>query len=406
MVDDSLQRSFHLEGRHPSTTIAASPREPAGALSRFLRRSGRPNSGKNGAPQTSGPMPAEEQVTDIPLWKRKTTHSGLFFSLAGLALAGTAIHMAAYQQREDLTVLRFATDFMMFLATTFFSVGIVSFILDMKGWKEYFEMGLMRIVLRSEFLKKLNSGALKTYQVDVFKRVYDKDDIDQEGRFLRYCLDHIHDYIVQPYREEIRQILKLKPVSPDCLEVLETLRYICRAGRGGIQEHIKWETNKETIDVQDISFELYPPKKKGGRKPVVLNRDAITKNPPNPDGTISYEYKLDEYRQDDRLEVAIHVRYTVDAAKFCTWRMAFPSRCVDILIMHPPQFEIQFIPFLLDHQPDYVKINADSYSATFDSWIMPMSGFAWRLYPADNTQAGVPSRSQEVLPGPTPLPAG
>lgn len=402
MVEDSLQRSFHLEGKHPSTATAAVPQEPARALFRLFRRSGPGKSGE--PPQTSGPMQDEEQVTDVPLLRRKTTSSGILFSLAGLAFASIAIHMASHQRREELTIPMFITDFIMFLATTSLSVGIVSFILEMKGWKEYFELGLMRIVLRSEFLKKLNPGALKTYQVDVFKRVYEKDDIDQEGRFLRYCLDHIHDYIVQPYREEIRQILKVEPVSPDRLEVLETLRYVCRAGRGGIQEHIQWETNEETIDVQDITFELYPPKRKGERKPVILNKDTITKNPSNPYGAFSYEYKLDEYRQDDRLEVAIHVRYTVDAAKFCTWRMAFPSRSVDILIMHPPKFGIQFIPFLLDHQPDYVKRNADSYSATFDSWIMPMSGFAWRLYPADKTQAihsetGGDSRSDSIPAG-------
>lgn len=191
--------------------------------------------------------------------RKKTTLWGVAFCTSGVLLALFAVYVNALEQPADRTLMKVSLDLLLFGATTLLSLGLVSMILDMQSWKDYFEDGLMNIVLRPAYLERLSPDQLTDYQIEVFKKYHKRDDIDQEGRFLRYCLNSIHKYIVEPYREEIREALRITVDSPDRLRLAETLSYVCRTGQDGIQEKIIWGTNEETLDVESLRFEVQIP---------------------------------------------------------------------------------------------------------------------------------------------------
>lgn len=328
---------------------------------------------------------------------KKTTRWGASFCALGLALAALALYVSDVEKPPGRTIASVSLDLVLFGATTLLSLGLVSMILDTEGWRDYFERGLTNIVQRPGFLKTLKPEQLTEYQIEVFKKYYDREDIDQEGRFLRYCLGHIHKYIVEPYREEIRAELRVDADSPERLRISETLSYICRVGKVGIQERLVWGMNEETLAVESLRFELQVP-------PEVLVPQALpdkrvwtqgelqTETAGEKNGLPEFVLDLKPFQQVDRLGVTIHATYFVDRSRFNTWRMIVPSRHVDVSIVYPRDLRLQFIPFLLDTTPDHRTDDAGFYSVEFRSWIMPWSGFAWKLLP------GEPAQEQAVLP--------
>ncbi len=328
--------------------------------------------------------------------RKKTTLWGVAFCTSGVLLALFAVYVNALEQPADRTLMKVSLDLLLFGATTLLSLGLVSMILDMQSWKDYFEDGLMNIVLRPAYLERLSPDQLTDYQIEVFKKYHKRDDIDQEGRFLRYCLNSIHKYIVEPYREEIREALRITVDSPDRLRLAETLSYVCRTGQDGIQEKIIWGTNEETLDVESLRFEVQIPPSYMGElsdfNQLAWTREELDRKETN--GLVNYELSLKPFRKVDRLDVTVQATYLVDSNRFNTWRMVVPSRHVDIAIVYPKELELQFIPFLLDTKPDHHTSAPGFFSVEFRSWIMPWSGFAWTLFP---------SKSAKIEPLTSPL---
>lgn len=319
---------------------------------------------------------------ETAFWKKKTTiWGGTFCAMAGI-MAMFAVYLNTVVRPADGSLGKASLDLLQFGATTLLSLGLVSMILDMKSWKEYFENGLINIMLRPDYLKTQSKEKLTEYQIEVFKKYYEREDIDQEGRFLRYCLGHIHKFITEPYREEIRENLLIEQESSDRMRVSETLRYICRTGEGGIQERLAWGANEETLQLESLRFELHPPPGYPGTfRKLAWDKGELETSL---EGNLPvYWLDLGPFRQVDKLRVKIQATYFVDARRFSTWRMIVPSRDVEVTIRYPEELRLQFIPFLLDSKPDHQKDDPGFYLTEFDSWIMPWSGFAWKLFPRE-----------------------
>jgi hypothetical protein len=334
---------------------------------------------------------------EIPFWKKKTTIWGVLFCALGGVMALVAEHLNIVLQPAARSFARASLDLLQFGATTLMSLGLVGMILDMKGWKEYFENGLINIMLRPDYLKTQSKEKLTEYQIEVFKKYYKREDIDQEGRFLRYCLGHIHKFITEPYREEIRENLLIEQESPDRLRVSETLRYVCRSGEGGIQEKLAWGANEETLKLESLRFEVHPPP--GHPWNLKKTEWEVSDLEVSQEGNLPvYWLSLEPFRQVDNLRVKIQASYFVDPKRFSTWRMIVPSRDVEVTIRYPEELRLQFIPFLLDSKPDHQKDDPGFYHTEFDSWIMPWSGFAWKLFPREAAKLS-------LLPGELEKPA-
>lgn len=326
-----------------------------------------------------------ESSAKIEIGRRTLWGTG--FVIAGLLLAALAVYLNFLvdpSRPVGRSAAQLFFEMLILVGMAFFSMGLFSVILDLKSWKDYFEAGLRRIVLQPEYLKTLSPERLREHQVDIFKTYYSDSDIDHEGRFLRYCLEHIHRYLMQPYRERIYDKITVKPAGPSLFRVTDKLTYACRRIDGSIQSRVFWQANsREVLKMEDLRVQLrWPRGHKEADRRVILGIQDLTEKQLH-DGSLLFEYDLSQHRQVDGLVVEAEATYLVHDASFNTWRMADPSRDVELRISYPTDLKIQFLPYLIDHDPDEVQDDPGLFIARFKSWIMPKSGFAWKLLPVD-----------------------
>jgi hypothetical protein len=133
--------------------------------------------------------------------------------------------------------------------------------------------------------------------------------------------------------------------------------------------------------MESLYVELRPPRKQAGEKRrILLGIDDLEVHE-QPDGSVCYEYDLSPYRSMDSLRVQVVATYIAHQAHFNTWRMVVPSREVELSISYPQEYELQLLPFLLDTEPFEQSDDPGSFTIAFNSWVMPKSGFAWKLLP-------------------------
>ncbi len=312
----------------------------------------------------------------VDLFARRTALWGVALALAGVAMAGVSVWARSADFRQ------LVLEMVLISGMAFFSMGLFGIILEMKSWKKYFESGLREIVLQPDFLRKLNPKELIAYQVGVFRTYYGYEDIDKEEGFLRYCLNHIHRYMAEPYREEIRDEIEVTCLDPARIRIRDDLSYVCRPGKEGLQDRLVWQGNaKELLEMESLYVELRPPRKQAGEKRrILLGIDDLEVHE-QPDGSVCYEYDLSPYRSMDSLRVQVVATYIAHQAHFNTWRMVVPSREVELSISYPQEYELQLLPFLLDTEPFEQSDDPGSFTIAFNSWVMPKSGFAWKLLP-------------------------
>jgi hypothetical protein len=191
--------------------------------------------------------------------------------------------------------------------------------------------------------------------------------------------------------------------GPSTLRIRDHLSYVCRKARGLIQERVAWQANSlEVLQIESLSLELLRPAEDGGghRRIALLGIEdlVITKEA---DGSVTYEYDLGEWRHLDGLKVIFNASYTAETAAFYTWRMMDPSDNVELSISYPTSLKMQFKPFLLEPQPTATIDDPGFFQVVFDSWIMPRSGFAWKLLaPGVAAKVGI----AQAVPAQTPVP--
>jgi len=319
---------------------------------------------------------------------------GLTLSLVGLLTASISIYLSGLVEASSRSFPHLLFDVLTLIGMAFFSMGIFSILLDTKGWKEYFEAGLKDIILQPEYLKTLSPEKLREHQIDILKTYYQDADIDREGRFLRYCLEHVHRYVVQPYRECIDDRIKVDLLDASLLRITDTLTYKCRRAGGGIQNRVFWQANsREVLVIEDLKMELrWPREPKEARRKINFDMTELVPKH-KPDGSLYFEYDLSPHSQVDGLIVKIEAVYLVHQASFSTWRMSEPSRDVELSIDYPPEYELQFLSYLLDDEPDDQRHDRGFFYSRYRSWIMPKSGFVWKLLPRD-----LPSRVRSEGP--------
>lgn len=267
----------------------------------------------------------------ITLWR-------VFFCFAGLALAiGAAVLHHAFKP-PDLSFPYMGLRLMDALGLALFVMGMLTLVLDLKHWKEYFEHRLSDVVVGQDYLKELSSQALLKQQIKVFQIYYHDEKISDSG-FVRYCLDKIHGYIVTPYRSDVHDYITISKAGPGRYRVENDLRYVLRKAGGRIQERIGWQANgMEVIQMESLTMDLLGPKPNEevldhvGIDGFLCKEDA--------DGSLTYEYSLERYKDKDGILVKIRAEYYVEPSAFYTWRMIDPSERVELSIHYPPDLTI------------------------------------------------------------------
>lgn len=304
----------------------------------------------------------------------------------------------------EFTAFYLGLKFLEALGLALFVMGLLTLVLDLKHWKEYFEHRLSNIVVGQEYLRELSPEALQKHQIKVFQLYYHDEAISDSG-FVSYCLNKIHGYVVTPYRSNVHDLITINRDAAGHMRVENNLRYELRKAGGRIQSRIGWQANsQEVLQMNELTLELVSPGEGAGSGQVLKRIDIEGfKREDEPDGSVTYTYDLEPYKDLDGLAVKIKADYYVEPSAFYTWRMIDPSEKVELYIKYPADLKLQFKPFLLEQQPVHQIQDQGFFNINFDSWIMPRSGFVWKLLSAD-VPARVMTPDKALIDNPAPQP--
>jgi hypothetical protein len=310
--------------------------------------------------------------------------SRIAFCVVGLSCAVAASVAQDVYHPPEMSWMSLGLKLLDALGVSLLIMGLLTSVLELPHWKEYFEHRLSDVIVGQEYLRELRPEALLKQQVKVFQIYYHDEQISDSG-FVSYCLRKIHGYVVKPYRSNVHDYIRISKAGPDLLRIENDLRYVLRKAGGRIQKRVGWQANSmEVVRMDELKLDLVWPdsSEKAGQvlahaemKDFALNED--------PDGSLSYEYSLEPYKDLDGLIVNIRAEYLVEPSAFYTWRMIDPSDRVELNIKYPSDLKIQFKHFLLEKTASHEIRGADFFHVTFDSWVMPRSGFAWKLLSPD-----------------------
>lgn len=308
---------------------------------------------------------------------------GIGLGVAGLLIAALSLQLGVPAVPSQPAPLRLLLDLLILVGMTLFALGVLGVILGRKSWKSYFEESLREVVLQPHYLKSLSPEGLRDHLIEIFKAEHGDEDIGREDRFLRYCLDHVHKYLSSPYRENLYVDIAVEAASPSTLKIRERIDYTCRQAAGGLPDSIEWQAaSREVLSVEELKIGLRWPRGHPEARPKMsLGMEQIERET-LPGGGLRFKQDLGGLGAVDGLLVCVEAAYLVSPSTFNTWRLTEPARQVDVTISYPMDLDLQYFPCMLTCEPDTCEPGRGSLSVRFDSWVLPGSGFAWKLVPA------------------------
>lgn len=342
--------------------------------------------------------------------KKKLIFWGISLSLAGLVVIFITIiieqYLSDYGASQGKQISFLAMAFLKLfenLGGALIILGLVSIITDFNEWREYFQKRLAETVVRRDYLKTLDDRALIDLQTDTLKAFFKADDIDRKGSFLEYFYEKIRDYIGSPYREDSNVTMDVKFTgSEDTLLIDETITYKCKKVGKYIQDDIQWFYGEnDVIDVSDYYLEVEIPKNIyqsedfKSRYPEITEQKTSFKSKDKVmkkiDSKYGFEFSLKKYKEIDGLKIKIKAKYIIDKHTYLTWRWTRPCNRIKIVIIYPKELKIWTEIFGIDNDELDEQKEDKYYSLTYDSWMLPFSGFTFQLRPKKlDSESGKP----------------
>jgi hypothetical protein len=188
----------------------------------------------------------------------------------------------------------------------------------------------------------------------------------------------LHGYISAPYREAVSAEIVVQGEVDDCLIIRDRVQYTCRAAANTIQERVTWQPDPDEFEsVEYLRIEAQHPahhERRGDRVVIFDSKEAgvdVTREP--------VDCSLEGYRDIDGLVIHIDAQYAVLRERLQYWEMAHPTRNFEFTVVFPDTFELQLKPMVLHDALCNRFISATYGRVTYDSWMLPSAGVAWRL---------------------------
>jgi len=305
------------------------------------------------------------------------TQQGTLLSLLGMLVVFAAILWGTGANAE------LGKTFFLWLQTigiTLFAFGLFSIIVESKNWRNYFESRLKEIVVDHSYLNSLGVEKLKVLQIDVMKAFFKNPHIDKEKSFLKFFNDNLHCYISEPYREDVSTEVIFLGEEGNCYKFFDRVSYVCRKTGDTIQKEVKWRADPgefEKVYGVEISIKYPSHHCENGKSISIHKADDLENVDPV---KIEISESLEDYKDIDGLSVIVTSKYAVNKDRFQYWQMAHPTKNLDITIKYPEEMKMQYKQLVLN--PEMCQITEqDGYlKIKYDSWMLPLSGLAWRFY--------------------------
>jgi hypothetical protein len=281
--------------------------------------------------------------------------------------------------------------------------GLFNLFIELPGLRKYFLERMKELVLDQAYLGSLSEEELEKLQFNVHKAHFRNDDIAQEGGFLRFLYQDIYKYINVPYRERVTLEIRYDKRSENLFVAHDRLTYICRMSGGLIIPAILWSNDPGEIEeVQELRVQIKYPQdhsKRGevetigelrddklfyyrdrGGKMVAKAGSAGKLDLVGSELSINRE---ESYENVDRLKVMVDAVYTFRANRFLYWLMSYPTKDFSLTLKFPDSHIVQAATFINNEHVGELTRERGYYSFSYNSWMIPQSGVAWRLIPAE-----------------------
>jgi len=316
-------------------------------------------------------------------------HTLLMFTL-GLVGIFAAAYLAENMMPISGSLLSAFAASLTAISVSFIGLSIFNFALDSKNWRDYFSERIKEVIIENDYLNTLDQEILKEMQTRLLKAQFKNQAIDKEGSFLNYFHLHLHQFISNPYREDVSTevLMQLHPDNSELFQVTDKVRYICRASGGKIQTHISWKPDEgEFKEVQSLKITIQFPlhHKDAGNKEVIYSRegDELKK-----DLEQGIKESLEKYQNIDYLVVTTESVYIVELGKFQYWQMAHSTKNFEITITYPSTCKIQFKTLVLENAVSQITESIGYLKFGYSSWALPYSGLAWLVSKNSITSLG------------------
>jgi hypothetical protein len=276
-------------------------------------------------------------------------------------------------------------------------LGSIGILLEFPDWKNYFQKEIEKIIVDQEYLRKMDKAQLIALQTNALKAFFKTDDIDRKDSFLHFFHSRIHGYIGSPYRQDVRDVIKItySDGRTDQVQVEETVSYRCGRVGDQIQDEVKWvetgtaqvkqmKISKYDIEIQVPPAEFADPKFRQ-RHPNVTQQRFVFSSTDNPNRLhytgpgIGFALSLKDYEGVDDLHVTTHVTYTTPTRMLFTWTMSHPTKGLTGTIAYPEDQELIANVFGLTEEQVNMEHKPGMFTVAYDSWLVPDTGFAFQL---------------------------
>src|SRR6185295_2140355 len=169
--------------------------------------------------------------------RSRVVRAGLISVLIGLFLLAIGISLDPLLASLPRMLGEIAHHLLRDIGIGFIILGVFNFMLSHSDWQGYFEDRLRGIVVEQSYLDRLEKVELKRLVRAAIKAQAPGAAIDREGGFLEYFEDHLHRFIVEPYRENATAEIIFREVEEgkDVLEVIDKFSYTARPVGGVVQ---------------------------------------------------------------------------------------------------------------------------------------------------------------------------
>lgn len=272
-------------------------------------------------------------------------------------------------------------DLIQSLGIALIGFGLFGILVGTKNWREYFAERLKEVVLEQKFLETMDLDALRDLQTRVMKAFFRDQSIDREGSFLNYFQTNLLKFVSEPYREDVMSELELREVENDSFIMHDRIMYTCRKAGGILQKKVSWRPDpgefEDVVSLKiSIKFPYNHPRK--GEVEVLCECPEGIHEGKNLEETM-VTCSLDKYKEVDQLIVIVESVYKIRPERFHYWQMAHPTKNFIFLITHPKEYTVQLKPLVLEPESVTVSQRDMSASVKCDSWMLPLSGLAYRF---------------------------
>jgi hypothetical protein len=269
------------------------------------------------------------------------------------------------------------------VGVTLFGIGLLNIVLETRDWREYFENRVQHLIMEQSYLNGLDKEALQLLQVRALKAQYKDEKIDHEGSFLNYFHSNLHQYIAEPYREDVTVEMLFRRGKDQSWDVFDRVTYVCRRSAAGIQPNIRWVPDRDEFkEVRSITIDIQYPYNHDKKGTCETLASYTKENLPDEGVSVS----LENYKDVDGLIVIMTANYSIDGDRFQYWTMAHPTRNFDVTLTFPDEYEIQIKPLVLNPEVILTTQHPGYRKVKYDSWMLPTSGLAWRIISKNKTE--------------------